>query len=61
MAVSWSRVATVKATIAFGETLFQWFVSDVINATVHIKNRLVQSEQKKKIGKKLKTKFFLRV
>jgi hypothetical protein len=47
MAVSWSRVATVKATIAFGETLFQWFVSDVINATVHIKNRLVQSEQKK--------------
>jgi len=47
MAVSWSRVATVKVTIAFGETLFQWFVSDVIKAKVKKKNRLVQSEQKK--------------
>ncbi len=46
MAVSCSSVTTAKATIAFGQTLFQWFVSDVINATVHIKNCLIQSEQK---------------
>ncbi len=46
MAVSCSSVTTAKATIAFGQTLFQWFVSDVINSTVHIKNCLIQSEQK---------------